>query len=63
MKTIFFTNRERIMIGDNPIEYMTYLQKKLPAANYTDEREDELYIEENTAAKTPQRALQKPGSG
>ncbi len=36
MKTIFFTNRERIEIGDDHIEYMTYLQKKLPGANYTD---------------------------
>jgi hypothetical protein len=24
-KTIFFTNRERIMIGEDHIEYMTYL--------------------------------------
>lgn len=36
MKTIFFTNRERIEIGDDHIQYMTYLQKKLPAANYND---------------------------
>jgi len=36
MKTIFFTNRERIMIGEDPIEYMTYLQKKLPGANYSE---------------------------
>lgn len=41
MKTIYFTNRERIMIGDNPIEFMTYLQKKLPAANYSDSNSDE----------------------
>ena len=34
MKTIFFTNRERIEIGDDHIQYMTYLQKKLPGANY-----------------------------
>jgi len=35
MKTISFTNRERIEIGTDHIEYMTYLQKKLPGANYT----------------------------
>ena len=29
------------MIGDNPIEFMTYLQKKLPAANYSDSNSDE----------------------
>ena len=34
MKTIFFTNRERIEIGDDHIQYMTYLQKKLPGSNY-----------------------------
>lgn len=34
MKTIFFTNRERIMIGNDHVKYMTYLQKKLPAASY-----------------------------
>ena len=46
MKTIFFTNRERIMIGDNPIEYMTYLQKKLPAANYEDPFAEHLIVKD-----------------
>ena len=42
MKTIFFTNRERIEIGDDHIQYMTYLQKKLPRAAYdlTEEKPD-----------------------
>ena len=48
MKTIYFTNRERIMIGDNPIEFMTYLQKKLPAANYSEADSDDVVFQPET---------------
>jgi len=34
MKTINFTNRERIMIGDDSKIFIEYLQEKLPEANY-----------------------------
>ena len=34
MKTITFTNREKIMIGSDQDIFMTYLQKKLPLPNY-----------------------------
>ena len=37
MRTIYFSNRERIMIGDDNIQYMNYLSKKLPPADYTDD--------------------------
>ena len=40
MKTIFFSNRERIMIGEDHVQYMNYLQKKLPGAAYTDDESD-----------------------
>lgn len=40
MKTIFFSNRERIMIGEDHVQYMNYLQKKLPAPAYTDDESD-----------------------
>jgi hypothetical protein len=34
MKTITFTNREKIMMGTDQDIFMTYLQKKLPLSNY-----------------------------
>lgn len=34
MKTIFFSNRERIMIGDDHMQYLDYLKKKLPGPDY-----------------------------
>ena len=40
MKTIGFTNRERIMIGDEIGIFMEYLQNKLPEANYFSENSD-----------------------
>ena len=50
MKTIYFTNRERIMIGDDHIQYMTYLQKKLPGSRY--DISDEL-LDVRTEKKKP----------
>ena len=40
MKTIFFSNRERIMIGEDNNQYMSYLQKKLPPAAYSEDESD-----------------------
>ena len=51
MRTIFFTNRERIMIGDNPIEFMTYLQKKLPGANYSETDSEDTMLAQSTTKK------------
>ena len=53
MRTIFFSNRERIMIGEDNNQYMTYLQKKLPPPAYSEDESDnknetKLSIEENT---------------
>ena len=39
IKTIKFTNRERIMIGSDHIKYMDALKQKLPDANYSDDDE------------------------
>ena len=40
MKTIYFSNRERIMIGEDHVQYMNYLSKKLPPPAYTDDESD-----------------------
>ena len=52
MRTIFFSNRERIMIGEDNNQYMTYLSKKLPPPAYSEDESDQkneskLSIEEN----------------
>lgn len=61
MKTIFFTNRERIMIGDDTIEYMTYLQKKLPAANYIDTFD--VSVDQNKPDTPPPKKQQRDQAG
>ena len=37
MQTIKFTNKERILIGDDHVKYMDALKPKLPNANYSDD--------------------------
>lgn len=59
MKTIYFTNRERIMIGENPIEFMTYLQKKLPAANYSESGSDEEVVVRPDSPRETNNSKQK----
>ena len=54
MKTIFFSNRERIMIGEDHVQYMNYLQKKLPPPAYTDDESD---IKNDTKISIGEEAL------
>ena len=64
MKTIFFSNRERIMIGEDNNQYMSYLQKKLPPAAYSEDESDHkietkytieaTQVEENSSQRTRQ---------
>lgn len=35
MDTISFSNRERILIGNSDEQYMSFLQQKLPKADYS----------------------------
>jgi len=53
MKTINFTNRERIMIGDDINALIDYLDNKLPDSNYMSScSEDEYYQNRKSAHPT-----------
>ena len=43
------------MIGDNPIEFMTYLQKKLPGANYSETDSEEVNLVKSSPRETKRR--------
>ena len=47
------------MIGDNPIEFMTYLQKKLPAANYSESGSDEELVVRPDSPRETNNSKQK----